>query len=118
MIASQAINHGCLVVLTCFTTASNESFVTRCPAFWASQVYGKDPRTFSDIQPRLGDSPFVPGDGRDRSFLLVIKCSQIAVDCHKVSSLKVCVRSSLPAYFVGKACRVVLQTSTRAWPLC
>ena len=82
MLASQATNQGCLVVLACFTTASIQASFLPRPSFRMSENYHKNPHTSSHIHPCLGDS-LTSWD----------RCDLIATN----TPSDVCFRSSLPA---------------------
>ena len=66
---------------------------------------GEELHTSSDMRPRLGDPPFTPWDGRNKSISFVVDFSQITVDCSEDSSRRV-LAILTASIFVGDLCRV------------
>ena len=77
--------------------------ISRCPAFWAPEEYGKDTHNSSNIHRLLGLFSLFSWDWLNCSFFFANKCFQITVYCNKYSS-----RRALPiltaCIFIGALC--------------
>ena len=76
------------VVLACFTTTSiKASLLGVLPSECQKYTAKKKPHTSWYIHPCLSYSSFIPKSGRNSSSFFVCHCSQVAVNCHKYSTM-------------------------------
>ena len=61
----------------------HQRLIPRSSSSRVSNLHLNDWHPSCDVNPSLGDSPFIPRERHDGSFFFVNHCSQVAVSCHK-----------------------------------